>query len=237
MNRQDDGFALIAVLGLMLMLSIIALGIIQYAEVGARAASGERQRVSDKYLGFAALAQYEHEVIADARARSKAGGDHTMKVLGKSITLMVENENSRLNISRASQEEIIKYMVTKEIDEKDAEQIAAKVLDWRDSDNLKRPNGGEAIDYGLADVRPRNSPFESVGEMKYLDATQEALDNFNGFTIYSHTSGGQKITGSDIMGRSLGVARIQVSVGDYETSFVARLLPSANHSIRVLKYE
>ena len=46
-----------------------------------------------------------------------------------------------------------------------AQRVVDAILDWRDPDDLKRPNGAEAADYRAAGrkYRPPNAPFEAVG--------------------------------------------------------------------------
>jgi general secretion pathway protein K len=45
--------------------------------------------------------------------------------------------------------------------------ITDAILDWRDADDLKRPNGAEEADYRAAGLKqkPANAPFETVSEL------------------------------------------------------------------------
>ena len=58
-----------------------------------------------------------------------------------------------------------------------AQRTLEAILDWRDADDLKRPNGAEAPDYQAAGSKyvPTNSPFESVGELQRVLGVTPAL--------------------------------------------------------------
>ena len=48
-----------------------------------------------------------------------------------------------------------------------AAHIVDAILDWRDADDLKRPNGAEEADYRAAGLKykPANAPFETVSDL------------------------------------------------------------------------
>src|SRR3546814_5898664 len=53
-------------------------------------------------------------------------------------------------------------------DEATADRVAAAITDWRDADDLRRPQGAEWQDYAAAGsrYRPRNGPFVALGELR-----------------------------------------------------------------------
>nr|MBX2804652.1 general secretion pathway protein GspK [Hyphomicrobiales bacterium] len=73
-----------------------------------------------------------------------------------------------------------------------ARQIADAMLDWRDTDSLRRLNGAEEQDYRRAGLsyRPRNRPFPVVEEMKLvLGMTPQIFAKVEaGLTVYSGKS-------------------------------------------------
>jgi general secretion pathway protein K len=74
-----------------------------------------------------------------------------------------------------------------------SERVLEAILDWRDADDLKRPNGAEADDYRAAGLKyvPTNSRFESVGELqRVLGVTPELMARIGGsLTVYSQQRG------------------------------------------------
>jgi len=60
-----------------------------------------------------------------------------------------------------------------------AQSLATRIADWRDEDDLSRPNGAEGGDYAGAhnDEDIGNRPFSSVGELRLvLNIPEELLD-------------------------------------------------------------
>src|SRR3546814_16801372 len=53
-------------------------------------------------------------------------------------------------------------------DEAKADRVAAAITDWRDADDLRRPQGAEWQDHAAAGsrYRPRNGPFVALGELR-----------------------------------------------------------------------
>ena len=58
-----------------------------------------------------------------------------------------------------------------------AAHIADAIQDWRDPDDLKRPNGAEDADYRAADLKygPANAPFETVTELARVMGVTPAI--------------------------------------------------------------
>ncbi len=80
-----------------------------------------------------------------------------------------------------------------ELDSDAAARIVDAILDWRDPDDLRRPNGAESADYRAAGRKygPSNAPFESVGEFgRVLGVTPELYRRVAGsLTVYSRQAG------------------------------------------------
>ncbi len=74
------------------------------------------------------------------------------------------------------------------------------IADWRDADDLKRPNGAEEADYRAAGVKykPTNAPFDTVGELqRVLGMTPELFARIaDSLTVYSRQSGINPATAS-----------------------------------------
>ena len=73
-------------------------------------------------------------------------------------------------------------------------------MDWRDADDLRRPNGAEAADYqGTGSkVVPANAPFETIGEVaRVLGMTPAIYSRIVGsVTVYSRQAGVNPLTAS-----------------------------------------
>ena len=62
-------------------------------------------------------------------------------------------------------------------DPETAARIVDAILDWRDPDDLKRPNGAEEADYRAASLKqkPANAPFETASELARVMCVTPAL--------------------------------------------------------------
>ncbi len=63
------------------------------------------------------------------------------------------------------------------LDSEAAQRVLEAILDWRDADDLRRPNGAEAADYRAAGLKyaPTNGRFESTGELSRVLGVTPAL--------------------------------------------------------------
>jgi general secretion pathway protein K len=81
-----------------------------------------------------------------------------------------------------------------------AQALVEAILDWRDPDDLRRPNGAEEPDYRAAGrkYRPSNAPFETVGEVqRVLGMTPELYARVaDSLTVYSRQAGVNPATAS-----------------------------------------
>src|SRR6185369_12855648 len=72
-------------------------------------------------------------------------------------------------------------------------RVLDAILDWRDADELRRPNGAEADDYRAAGLKyvPTNTRFESIGELqRVMGVTPGLMSRIAGsLTVYSRQRG------------------------------------------------
>lgn len=74
--------------------------------------------------------------------------------------LLAQPTSTLLDINTASPEALIELLATQGFDATQAASIADRIADWRDEDNLRRPNGAERQDYADAGLPPpQNRPF------------------------------------------------------------------------------
>ena len=187
-NKGDEGFALIGVLAFMLMMSVIVFGIMQYALISTNAFQREYRQVKFLYLAEAAVENLHYDVWKGSALSAYLIGEYQQVLLGTSITLHIENEDERLNINRANESQLIDFFESKKFDKFEAQNLAARILDWRDKDNLKRLNGAETLDYKL-ETAPRNGFFETLGEIQLITDKMIPQDVLNALTIYTFTEG------------------------------------------------
>lgn len=97
-------------------------------------------------------------------------------------TLLLEvrarDEGGKIDINTA-QEGLLKGLLVNVggVPEVEAAALLDAIVDWRDADELRRPNGAEAPDYEAVQskFKPSNSPFESVGELSRVKGMAPAV--------------------------------------------------------------
>jgi general secretion pathway protein K len=84
---------------------------------------------------------------------------------------------TRLNVDRATEDQLRQYLIAKGVDATTVETVAQSIMDWRDDDDLRRNHGFERADYIKAGARelPRNGPFESVEELRWVHGMTSPL--------------------------------------------------------------
>ncbi|MGB8635888.1 MAG: type II secretion system protein GspK [Rhodanobacteraceae bacterium] len=94
------------------------------------------------------------------------------------ITIKVHDESGKIDVNAATPEQLQQlFKSVGGLDEQKAQELAARVQDWRDPDDLVTVNGAEEADYkqdGLA-YGPANNPFTTVGELQQVMGMDYAL--------------------------------------------------------------
>jgi hypothetical protein len=115
-----------------------------------------------------------------------------LTVLETPVSVSIEVESGRIDLNHADDALITALLISQGVAERDAEDFLAKLRDWQDADDIRRPGGAEAIDYRQAGLSytPRNAPLESVDEIFQLyDIGRLPLKCLlPSFTVYSGTS-------------------------------------------------
>ncbi len=79
------------------------------------------------------------------------------------------DESARIDLN-AAPEPLLKGLLQNVggLDADTAQHVVEAIEDWRDADDLRRPNGAEDADYRAAGRKygPANAPFSSVGELQ-----------------------------------------------------------------------
>ncbi len=80
-----------------------------------------------------------------------------------------------LNLNLASEDALVRFFEAEGCAPVLAERLAHQVIDWRDKDSFRKPNGAEREDYTRRGVLIRNGAFAAVEELLYLPAMTRPL--------------------------------------------------------------
>lgn len=75
-----------------------------------------------------------------------------------------------VNINLVDEPGLTRFLTARSIDPITADALAQAIMDWRDADDFRRLRGAERDDYEKHGARelPRNGPFESVDELRFV---------------------------------------------------------------------
>src|SRR5258707_9377528 len=200
-NRQrpeaQRGRALVLVLWLTVMLTVIAgsfaYGMRNEALAARNALSWAQARaVADGAIYRTAFELLRPKVSPDVWAAD--GSVHVWDDAGTRIAVSAIDEYGKIDLNTAP-DALLKglLMTAGGLDDPSAAQLVDAIGDWKDPDDLRRPNGAEAADYKAAGspYLPANSFFETVAELQRVLGMTPALyaklaDNL---TVHTRMSG------------------------------------------------
>jgi general secretion pathway protein K len=89
---------------------------------------------------------------------------------GVPVKVEIRDESAKIDINTAADALLRGLFLSLGMADDEASKIVDAILDWRDPDSLKRPNGAEEADYRGAglDYKPANSPFQAIEELQLV---------------------------------------------------------------------
>ena len=202
-SRRQRGIALILALWLTVMLTVIASGFAFSMRSEAMAA---RNLISLTQARAAADGAIERTVFELSRTASpetwkRDGVAHTWKDGDATLTASATDESAKIDINAASDALLRSLFINIGGTDPDlAARITDAILDWRDADDLKRPNGAEEADYRAAGFKykPGNAPFETVSDLgRVLGVTPAIYARVaDSLTVHSRQAGINPLTAS-----------------------------------------
>ena len=201
--RSERGIALVLVLWITTLLTVIATtfafsmrgevlsarNAVSLAQARA-AADGAVERVAFELMRPRAPAAWSGDGVAHAWS------DGDISIVANAV-----DEAARIDLNVAP-DALLKnaFIAAAGLDDATASQMVDVIADWRDPDDLKRPNGAEEAEYRQANLTygPANAPFETVGElMRVLGMTPAIYARIAPLlTVWSHQPGINPLTAS-----------------------------------------
>lgn len=174
-NRRK-GAALLIVLFAALLLSSLILIMTASVRVEGRIAAARAERLKADLALASALDLAAYEIArGDPSASERREVLRDIALNGYTVTVTRESEAPRLDVNRASEAEWAALLQEARLESEPAEHLAARIADWRDADDLSRPNGAEGPDYRAKDLAIGDRPFRSVAEVSAVLGFDEKL--------------------------------------------------------------
>ena len=203
-QNPEAGIALIAVLWLTVLLTVIASGFAFSMRSEALAA---RNALSFAEARAAADGAVERMAFELQRPRNLPdvwladGAPHAWQDGEAAISAAAVDESAKIDLNAAA-EPLLKSLFQNigGQDAESAQRLVEVIADWKDTDDLRRPNGAESADYHAAGRKygPANAPFETTGELQRVLGMTPALFAriADSLTVYSRQRGINPATAS-----------------------------------------
>jgi general secretion pathway protein K len=194
---RQRGIALVMVLWLTVMLTVIAASFAYGMRNEALAARNTVSVAQARSIADGAIYRMVYELMRPrtlADAWMPDGSVHAWVDDGSRISVSALDESGKIDINTAPDLLIKGLLQTAgKVDSDAAAHLIDVIGDWKDADDLRRPNGAEAADYQSAGLtyKPANAPFESVAELQRVLGMTTAIFSriADNLTVYTRMPG------------------------------------------------
>lgn len=177
---KQQGMAMVLVLWVLSLLTIMAGGFVLSIRRETAIIAGLKNNAEAMATAESGLAIAEFMLQnPDQNKRWRADGSiYQIDADNAKLRIRLLSETGKININFADSEQLQSLMshTPANIEHEQNVDLAAAILDWRDSDDLVSLNGAEKDQYRDAglDYQPRNSAFQSLEELQMLLGMDEA---------------------------------------------------------------
>jgi general secretion pathway protein K len=196
MKRRQTGVALVLVLWVITLLAVIAGNFAFSMRGEAQIARNLISTAKAQALADAGVQRAWFELLkppTDPQRWQANGVKHAFTLDGTLLTVSIHDESGQIDLNAAPDALIKSLFVSMGLSEAASVTLLDVVLDWRDTDNLKRLHGAEDDDYRAVgkNYLPPNGPFETVDELqRVLGMTAELYRKLApALTVYSRQRG------------------------------------------------
>lgn len=190
-HEHSAGIALVAVLWSVVLLTLIATMVLSIQRTQSHLA---RRFVDMALAEMAADSALNLTLLRIGTRDANQSGQHGSADVKfpefiRNISVSILRERDRVDLNVADAGALSACFLTAGFSPDTARSMAARVIDWRDADDIAEPGGAEEADYRAAGLHygPRNGPFQSVEELREvlgMDTLRSSVLSL--FTVYTH---------------------------------------------------
>lgn len=173
------GIALVIVLCLVLLMSVLAVSHSRNAHIETMLAARQVETTAARFVAESAINLAILELLhADARDMPHPDGRlRELRLEDRDIILSVRGASGLVDINKAAEPLLKSVFAAAGAADDYASALAAAVVDWRDTDDLRHMDGAEIDDYVSAGMpwRPSNRPFSTVDELRFVLGVTPAI--------------------------------------------------------------
>lgn len=195
-GRFEQGVALVLVLWVVTLLTVIAGSFIYGARSSALVAGNQVSLAKARALADAGIHRGLYELVkpvTDAERWKADGRIRLFSLDNVEIRLVMRDESAKIDLNTADDVLLKGLLRSVGLDEDGANQVLEAILDWRDADELTRPQGAERDRYESMGLRsiPTNAPFQNLDELqRVIGVTPDLYQKLvNLLTVFSKSTG------------------------------------------------
>jgi general secretion pathway protein K len=172
-RSRQSGIALVLVMWVSILIAVIASAFIEerhsealvvrnsisMARASAAADAGVQRALLDAFRGDTTPGVWKRD-----------GQAHDWVFDGIPVRVEMRDESAKIDINTAAEPLLKGMLLSVGLQDDEATRLLDAILDWRDADSLKRPNGAEEPEYRAAGLSygPANAPFEAIEELQLV---------------------------------------------------------------------
>ena len=179
--RHGKGVALVLVLWIIVLLSVIGISHSRNVRLDMQIARHHVENAKARALAESGVDRAIYELFnTNEETRWLFNGQLYQMILPEGeVQIMIRNTAGLVDINTATPDVLETLFSGVEMDQQERSALVDAIMDWKDSDDLKRLNGAEDVDYkaeGLEYGTP-DRPFFSIGELRYVLGMNTAIYN------------------------------------------------------------
>jgi general secretion pathway protein K len=167
------GVALVLVMWVAVLLTVIASSFIverrtEMLVVRNSVSMARAEAVADAGVQRAVFEMYRTDNAPEAWKRDGTVYDWSFDNVP--VKVEIRDESAKIDINTASDALLRGLFLSLGLADDEAARIVDAILDWRDADSFKRPNGAELPEYRAAGLSygPANAPFQATEELQLV---------------------------------------------------------------------
>jgi general secretion pathway protein K len=169
-RSRTSGIALVLVLWVLVMLTVMAGSFSLNMRREIDLVRNARERSVAGPLAEAGIYYAMNRLLkTDIQKQWRSDGSvYEFLFGGARIRISIHDEAGKFDLNNAPDASLISLIESAGFSNEEAAGLVDAIIDWRDSDDLRQPNGAEQGEYQEAgqDYGPRNQPFQSIRELR-----------------------------------------------------------------------
>ena len=199
---RNEGIALVSVLWIVALLSMVAFGVSTSVRNETRMVRNMLLSAQAQYAAEGAIELAISSLLTPSQQRWPADGTvRQFQIATAEVSVAIFDEAGKIDLNFASAELLNNLLETAGVEADLRMSLVDAIMDWRDSDNLRRLNGAEDDDYSAAGLPygAKDAKFVTVDEIALVLGMQpeivQAIKPV--LTVYSRQPGINPVVASE----------------------------------------